>query len=198
MIAEQLILEFEQCSDWKKQAVNDTILNTAHSHPLTINEERIWFIGDTHFGHRNIIRYCARPYDSIESMESALIANWNNVVGKEDRVFMLGDFALCGKEKIVEIGNKLHGKKVLILGNHEGASLKTYYGAGFEMISKYPILVDGYLISHIPQETSLYPNIHAHTHNTKENDSFHFCTSVEMIEYKPISFEEVKRYFGSK
>ena len=73
---------------------------------------------------------------------------------------MNGDFALCGKDMVIEIGQQLNGRKTLILGNHEGASLKTYYGAGFEMISKYPILVDGYLISHIPQETSLYPNIH--------------------------------------
>ena len=148
--------------------------------------------------HSNIIEYCNRPFKDVYEMNEAMINNWNKVVRKEDKVIMNGDFALCGKDKIIEIGQRLNGRKTLILGNHEGASLKTYYDAGFEMISKYPILVDGYLVSHIPQETSLYPNIHAHTHNTKENDSFHICTSVEMIEYKPISFEEVKRYFGSK
>ena len=163
--------------------------------PLDCN---VWFIGDTHFFHSNIIKYCNRPFRDVFEMNEAMIDNWNKVVRKEDKVIMNGDFALCGKDKIIEIGQRLNGRKTLILGNHEGASLKTYYDAGFEMISKYPILVDGYLVSHIPQETSLYPNIHAHTHNTKENDSFHFCTSVEMIEYKPISFEEVKRYFGSK
>lgn len=199
MIAEQLILEFEQCSDWKKQAVKDTILNTTHSHPLTINEERIWFIGDTHFGHRNIIRYCARPYDSIESMESALIANWNNVVGKEDRVFMLGDFALCGKEKIIEIGNKLHGKKVLILGNHDGASLKTYYEAGFEMVSRFPIVFqEFFILSHEPQyvqSNGVYVNIFAHVHDNPEFTSVSsrsFCTSCERINYTPVSFKYIK------
>ena len=152
----------------------------------------------TFVSHRNIIPYCNRPFATVSEMDKALIDNWNKVVRKEDKVIVNGDFALSGKDRIIEIGQQLNGRKTLVLGNHEGASLKTYYDAGFEMISKYPILVDGYLISHIPQETSLYPNIHAHTHNTKENDSFHFCTSVEMIEYKPISFEEVKRYFGSK
>jgi len=129
-------------------------------------------------------------------MNKALIDNWNKVVGKEDRVIMNGDFALSGKDKIIEIGQQLNGRKTLILGNHEGASLKTYYDAGFEMISKYPILVDGYLISHIPQETSLYPNIHAHIHtnptyNTVSSRSF--CTSVERINYFPVSFDFIKK-----
>lgn len=158
----------------------------------------VFMIGDTHFCHSNIIKYCDRPFNSTEEMNEKLIENWNKVVGKQDRVFMIGDFALCGKEKIIEIGKRLKGKKILILGNHEGASLKTYYEADFEMVSKFPIFFNGYLVSHIPQEISLYPNIHAHTHNTRENDTLHFCTSVEMIEYKPINFEEVKKYFGSK
>ena len=74
-------------------------------------------------------------------MNKAMIDNWNKVVRKEDKVIMNGDFALCGKDMIIEIGQQLNGRKTLILGNHEGASLKTYYSAGFEMISKYPILV---------------------------------------------------------
>lgn len=131
-------------------------------------------------------------------MNKAIILNWNSVVGKNDEVIVVGDFALMSKDNIIDIGRQLKGKKTLILGNHEGASLKTYYEAGFELISKYPIFINDYLISHFPQEGSLYPNIHAHTHNTTENDKFHFCVSVEKIEYTPINFEEIKRYFDLK
>ena len=44
------------------------------------------------------------------------------------------------------------GARHLFLGNHDGASLKTYYDAGFEMVSKYPIVVEEFfIVSHMPQ-----------------------------------------------
>ena len=60
-------------------------------------------------------------------MNQVLIKNWNNTVKKEDRIFVLGDFCLSGKNKIIEIGKQLNGRKTLILGNHDSASIKTYY-----------------------------------------------------------------------
>lgn len=160
----------------------------------------VFMIGDTHFCHSNIIKYCDRPFGSTEEMNEKLIENWNKVVGKQDRVFMMGDFALCGKEKIIEIGKRLKGKKILILGNHEGASLKTYYEAGFEMISKYPILFNEFFIlSHEPQyvqENGVYANIFAHVHTNpmyKSVSSRSFCVSAERINYTPISFEIIKK-----
>ena len=160
--------------------------------------EKIWFIGDTHFGHKNIITYCNRPFESVDQMTEVLIRNWNSVVAKEDRVIMNGDFALCGKEVIINIGNTLNGRKTLIIGNHDGASLKTYYEAGFEMVSKDPILVNEFfIVSHTPQyvqENGVYANIFAHVHTNpmyKDVSSRSFCTSVERINYTPISFEEI-------
>lgn len=160
--------------------------------------EKIWFIGDTHFGHKNIITYCNRPFESVDQMTEVLIHNWNNVVAKEDRVIMNGDFALCGKEAIINIGNTLNGRKTLIIGNHDGASLKTYYDAGFEMVSKDPILVNEFfIVSHTPQyvqENGVYANIFAHVHTNpmyKDVSSRSFCTSVERINYTPIEFEEI-------
>ena len=94
--------------------------------------EKIWFIGDSHFNHRMIIPYCNRPFATVSEMNKTLIDNWNKVVRKEDKVIMNGDFALSGKDKIIEIGQQLNGRKTLVLGNHDGASLKTYYEAGFE------------------------------------------------------------------
>lgn len=159
---------------------------------------KLYMIGDLHFYHSNIIKYCNRPFKSVEEMNKTLISNWNNIVKKDDEVIVVGDFALTNKNNIIDIGQKLNGKKTLVLGNHEGASLNTYYEAGFEIISKHPIFIKGCIVSHEPLINSLYPNIHAHTHNTKENDSFHFCVSVEKINYTPIDFEQIKKYFDLK
>ena len=52
-------------------------------------------------------------------MDKALIENWNSVVGKNDIVFDLGDFAFAPNWRWKEILSQLNGKHHLILGNHE-------------------------------------------------------------------------------
>ena len=78
----------------------------------------VYFISDTHFNHKNIIKYCNRPFDSIEQMNETLINNWNDIVSDKDIIYHLGDFALGSKELILDIVNRLNGSKYLIRGNH--------------------------------------------------------------------------------
>ena len=89
--------------------------------PLKLNssEVTIWFTSDLHFGHRNIIEYCNRPWNTVEEMDEALIHNWNSVVGKNDIVFDLGDFAFASNQRWRELISRLNGKHYLILGNHD-------------------------------------------------------------------------------
>jgi calcineurin-like phosphoesterase family protein len=54
---------------------------------------KTWFIADTHFGHASILRFCSRPWQSIEDHDQALIELWNSVVAPGDTIFHLGDFA---------------------------------------------------------------------------------------------------------
>ena len=74
----------------------------------------VFFTSDTHWGHANIIRFCSRPFVSVEEMNDILIQNWNNVVPKDGIVFHLGDFAFGGSQlwndvlsKLNEVQNKL-------------------------------------------------------------------------------------------
>lgn len=170
-----------------------------------MDNSKIWLISDTHFNHRNIIRYCDRPFSSVEEMNITLIENWNSVVNNNDRVFMLGDFCLSGKNKIVEIGKQLRGRKTLILGNHDGAALNTYYEAGFEMVSKHPIFLNGFLLSHYPLPDPRFINIHGHIHNTSieevdylkldvnpELKDLYVNVSCDVINFTPIDFNKIK------
>lgn len=52
-----------------------------------------YYISDTHFGHKNVIRYDNRPFDSIEEMDEAMIQLWNETVNDADAVYILGDFS---------------------------------------------------------------------------------------------------------
>lgn len=81
----------------------------------------VWLTSDSHYYHKNILRYCSRPFETVEEMNQALIDNWNSVVGKDDHVYHLGDFCFGNVEKwnsILEPG-VLNGNIHLILGNHD-------------------------------------------------------------------------------
>lgn len=108
-----------------------------------------FFTSDTHFGHRKVIRYCARPflvdpakgYDDdanldVDAMDEAMIANWNATVKPEDTVYHLGDFALCSKERMQVVRARLNGTIHLILGNHDRASKTFYRKIGFAGVTK--------------------------------------------------------------
>ena len=173
-----------------------------------MDNSNIYLIADPHFNHKNIIKYCDRPFSSVDEMNQVLIKNWNNTVKKEDRIFVLGDFCLSGKDKIIEIGRQLKGRKTLILGNHDSASIKTYYEAGFEMVSKYPIFLKGFLLSHEPIPDCRFINIHGHIHNKSieeidylyldkmpELKELYYNVGVDTNNFKPVSFKDIRKYY---
>lgn len=159
----------------------------------------VYFTADLHLGHRNIIEYCDRPFDSVEDMNEALIENWNKKVKMDDKVFMLGDFALGSSEQIKKWGRALKGNKTLILGNHDRASKSVYLEAGFREVIKYPILwSDLYILSHAPKfmtDMGPYFNIYGHVHNDEKYQDVgtnSCCISVERTNYAPLSFKELR------
>lgn len=89
--------------------------------PLKIDttQVKIWFTSDTHFGHKNILTFCERPFNSVEEMDNVIIEKWNSKVGKDDIVFHLGDFAFASNKRWQDLIYKLNGKIYLILGNHD-------------------------------------------------------------------------------
>lgn len=159
---------------------------------------KVFIISDTHFGHENIIRYCNRPFSSVEEMDRVMIENWNKVVGKDDLVIHLGDFCFYRKKtKVSELVGKLNGKKLLIMGNHDNHSEQFYRDCGFHTVSRFPILWHSfYLLSHAPlelSETTPYFNFYGHVHNdSKYIDTLTSkCVSVERIDYTPMFLTEM-------
>jgi calcineurin-like phosphoesterase family protein len=165
----------------------------------------IYFIADTHFGHKNIIKYENRPFADIPSMDEGLIANWNAVVKSEDIVYMLGDFTLSHNfENCRDLCARLNGHKVLIRGNHDSLTREKYLAAGFEQVFPNPIAlensIDGHrlILSHYPPHPEnmegynyyLFGHVHGKWCPAEEKENA-ICVSCERIEYKPISMDEV-------
>ena len=86
----------------------------------------IYFISDTHFNHNNIIKYCNRPFKSINEMNQTIINNWNKTVKADDEIYHLGDLVLGKKEEMYNTVSNLNGKKYLIRGNHDKLSISIY------------------------------------------------------------------------
>lgn len=167
---------------------------------------KTWFIADTHFGHKNVLKYDARPWENLEDMERDIIANWNKTVGKFDTVWFLGD--LCfnfNQERTRQLIGKLNGIKMMVMGNHDQKSRKFYEECGFEFVSRWPVIVkDYFILSHQPVFTTPemanngpYYNIYGHVHNDE-----HFQTQTEQTfcvcccrhDYKPVRVEAFDKY----
>lgn len=82
-----------------------------------------WFISDTHLGHKNIIKYCSRPFNNLYEMDNVLIENWNNDIKSEDTIRHLGDVSFNPSRYI----NRLNGKITLIYGNHDKRRFNSLY-----------------------------------------------------------------------
>jgi calcineurin-like phosphoesterase family protein len=93
----------------------------------------IWFTSDTHYGHANIVKYCGRPFSSVEEMDEAMIERWNRVVKPGDTVYHLGDVMMGQnmRERLATLRSRLSGHITLVLGNHD-RSPGVYLAAGFE------------------------------------------------------------------
>ena len=114
-----------------------------------------FFIADTHFGHENALAFDNRPFKTIEEHDRALTENWNNAVGPEDEVFVLGDISWHNATKTNEILRALNGKKHLIVGNHDKRLLKNReFQSLFLEIADYKELTfpqgKGIVLSHYP------------------------------------------------
>ena len=167
-----------------------------------IMAENTFFTSDTNFYHDNILKYCNRPFSSVDDMNEKLIKNWNSVVGENDIVWHLGDFCFGRKENVSEILPKLNGKINLVMGNHDRQKVKFYYDVGFNRVYDRQVLINGfYILSHIPlqflNDNCPFFNIYGHVHDSPMYNTWSkcgCCVCIERHDYKPISWKEIQNH----
>ena len=167
----------------------------------------IFFTADLHLNSKNIISYCNRPYNSVEEMNESIISNWNNKVGKQDVIYMLGDM-FWGHNTYEYWLRRLNGQKHLILGNHDNKqTFKKMQQLGLvHSISQHKgIEIDGQYIwmSHYAHRTwnkSHYGSymLYGHSHNTLSDYGLSTDVGIDKWNYSPVSFEELREYFKDR
>lgn len=148
---------------------------------------KVFITSDHHFFHRNIIKYCNRPFNSIEEMNEFMIKKWNEIVSPGDLVIHLGDFCLYGIDKVKKIRNQLNGIIILVKGNHDYEEMDE---CGF-IVVKGSMQLGKLILTHRPIPLDEIPkgftNVHGHIH---DKNSFHgINVSVEKTNYKPIELK---------
>ena len=165
-----------------------------------------FFTSDQHLGHKNIIRLCNRPFETLEEMNNVLIERWNAKVKDNDRVFVLGDlfFRAAAPE---QMRKQLKGRKTLILGNHDhswtGKGDLTRYFEGVHTMLETSDGEHALTLCHYPMMTFNHCMraymIHGHIHGNTNADYWPYLqaherilnASVEVNNYEPVTFKEL-------
>lgn len=153
---------------------------------------KIFITADHHFNHENIIKYCKRPFKTVEEMNEFMIEKWNEKVGKEDLVIHLGDFALGDRKKVKEIKERLNGTVILIPGNHDHKIMRDY---GFIIVEGF-IRIKNLILTHRPLPKKEIPKgfINAHGHIHEKNSYCGINVSVDKTNYEPVELSEILNY----
>ena len=155
----------------------------------------IWLTSDTHFNHVNILRYCNRPFGSVEEMNEALIRNWNERVDPEDTVYFLGDFAFGPRGEHESFFLRLNGRKHLIQGNHDGASILRLPWLSQQHYLELKVADIYAVLCHYPMEdwNDRYHQscmFHGHSHGTGRVIHRRLDVGVDNCDYAPIGLEQ--------
>lgn len=175
-----------------------------------------WITSDYHLGHFNIIKYCNRPFTTIEEMNETIIRNHNSRVKEDDVIFHIGDFCFKGSDtskpgegeltKAQQYEKQLKGKIIFIQGNHDSNnSCKT-------CIRNMSINLGGHdlFLVHDPENFNLRYEINlvGHVHekwkirnaikdNYTHKDRFLINVGVDVWDFMPIKINEILKELSS-
>ena len=170
------------------------------------NQNELFITSDLHwknFYHRNIIKYCNRPYElsleGIAKMNGDILKQFDELP-EGSTILNLGDILLNSSKTFDELKYlvdrmKTNNKKLwLVMGNHDRelsrylkkqdfeSSYDLLVALGFDRVYDKPIYMDGIIFSHEPIYNT--KNCYGHTHDIDiDKDYFnHECENWAMME----------------
>lgn len=160
--------------------------------------KNIFFIADEHLGHKNIIKYCNRPFNSVEEMDETIINNHNSVVSDNDIVFHLGDFTLRSKAIAYGYLDRLKGEHICLRGSHDNWLPKSAPFIVQETIENIKITMCHYAMRvwHCSHYNSW--QLYGHSHGNLEPRGKQWDVGVDNNNFYPLSFEQVKEIMNKR
>jgi len=159
-----------------------------------------WFTADFHLSHKNIIKYCNRPFKDIEQMDTTILTNLETSVESGDILYYLGD--LTFKEAVAkEFFERFNDLEIYyITGNHDNEKVLKIAKKYSKSISNLmDIKVEGVSITLCHYAMRVWNESHfnawqlyGHSHGTLASLGKQYDVGVDNNSFKPISFECLK------
>lgn len=170
-----------------------------------------YYISDLHFGHKNILKFENRPYETVEEMDKAYIEIWNKKVGRGDEVYILGDLSFYKGKETAKILKQLNGMKFLIRGNHDHLFLDDpeFDQSLFRWVKDTTMVTDGnnrIALFHYPIQVwneqhhgafHFYGHVHSNSgtmHPMKYKIPNSFNVGIDVLG-EPMTKEEILRFY---
>lgn len=138
-----------------------------------------YFTSDTHFYHKNILKFCrdTRDGEDAEEMTELMVDRWNELIKPYDIVYHTGDFSFGSIEKTRLILGRLNGQIHITTGNHDKGleGLKPFF-ASFKVYNTIKIGEHRFALMHYPMES--WDQMHRgtiHLHGHIHGDQHHEC-----------------------
>ena len=149
-----------------------------------------------------------RPFISVEEMNRVLVDNFNSIVHKDDKVYLLG--YICHHMTVAEANELiagLNGKKYLIRGNHD----KQYDPTLFEEVADFmTISANGVYFALMHYPMLAWPKshhgsvqLHGHVHGRMEDNELNreqgilrYDVGVDANGFCPVSVRQIIEFFG--
>jgi calcineurin-like phosphoesterase family protein len=160
----------------------------------------LFFSCDQHLGHEAVRIYMERPWTTQEEHDTTIIDRAHEIVGPKGVFFLLGDVVW---NRWGHFAERLPGRKVLIVGNHDDPGVKHQHhfvkvvGSNNEpgtLLIK--VNEQRVVLSHCPYWSwSSSPHgvwhFHGHSHGGREEmERFLYCdVGVDVWDYYPVPWE---------
>lgn len=183
----------------------------------------IFFTADTHFTGSNIANIMKYnnisynpPVNSASAFDETIIENWNRAVGKDDIIYVVGDFGFFRTtEDVDKLLTRLNGTKILIAGNHDNNTIQRAKGWNYvkdrKVIKiKYKdewnrVLFQEVVMDHYAGKVWYHSGhgswqLHGHSHNTLPDDphSFQCDVGVDAWNKTPVCFSQIREVMKKK
>lgn len=166
-----------------------------------------YYISDLHLYHKYAIIGSHRPFANLHEMHKTIIHNWNTKVKPSDTVFILGDVSHPKNQEeanlVLNIIEKLNGKKVLIKGNHDSkithcAKFKQVFSSVHDYLEisdcGKKVILFHYPIEEWNQFNRGSIHLHGHVHNNDKHMkkiANRFNVGVDVNDFTPVSLKEL-------
>lgn len=171
----------------------------------------LWFYGDPHFGHANIIEYAHRPFANVDAMDAELERRYAKYVEPDDIVLWCGDVSFRDAAWTRALLARLPGHKLLVRGNHDG-TLAHCLAMGFDFVADFlHMQIAGHkvTVAHMPpagatQDTRYAERrppkpgpgefvLHGHTHEAARLVGRRIHVGVDAWDFMPAPYDQVER-----